>query len=52
MKSLQGANVKIASVKKVHYETTGDYEVEEKEEELRAEQDNELVGEFGEIIYQ
>ena len=52
VKSLQSAIVNIASVKKVHYETAGDYEVEEKEEELRAEQVNELVGEFGEIIYQ
>ena len=51
-KSLEVANVFITSEKQVSYETAGDYELEEEEEELRAEQVNALVDDFGEIIYQ
>ena len=44
--------MKITSGKKVGYKTTGDYEVEIEELELRVEQFNTLVEKYGEIIYE
>ena len=47
-KSLEVARVNIQ--KNVQYETSGDYH--EDEEGMRVEQINELVGEYGKVIYQ
>ena len=48
--SIESAHVKITSGQKVGYETAWDFEVEEEELELRMEQVNALVRDFGEII--
>ena len=49
-KSIKVAHINIK--KHVRYETTDDYQDIEGEEEMRAEQVNRLVGEYGEVIYQ
>ena len=52
IKSIESAQVKITSGKKAGYQMSGDYEVEAEELDLRVEQENTLVGKYGEIIYE
>ena len=51
-KSIEAANVVIRSEKQIRYETAGDYELEEEDEEQREEQINALVEDLGEVVYQ
>ena len=51
-KCIEAANVVIRSEEQVRYETAGDYELEEEDEEQRAEQINALVEDFREVVYQ
>ena len=50
VQSLQGANVKITSIKKVDYETAGEYELEEEKEELRADKSMIWWGNLGKLF--